>query len=100
MVHIPNFKSNNYWEIVHAWNPMKKPIIVEKWLTPNTLKNYNHQSNLYGTSSQDGQTIFKFQNNVLKKHWILQKWKLKKNKNMNLDIKTKMSKCMTNAFFF
>jgi hypothetical protein len=97
MVHIPNFKSNNYWEIVHASNLMYNPVIIEKWLTLNTLKNYNHQSNLYATSSQDGQPIFKFQNNVLRKHWILQKWK--KNKNMNLDTKIKMFKCMANAFF-
>lgn len=47
---------------------MYNPVIIEKWLTLNTLKNYNHQSNLYATSSQDGQPIFKFQNNVLRKH--------------------------------
>ena len=66
-------KSSNHWEIVHALNPMKKPATVEKGLTPNTLKNSNHQSYLCGTSSQDDQPTFKFQNNDSKKSWKIQK---------------------------
>jgi len=52
---------------------MKKPATVEKGLTPNTLKNSNHQSYLCGTSSQDDQPTFKFQNNDSKKSWKIQK---------------------------